>query len=55
MPEQFETFKNHTEDIMSFAVSIRDKIPIEAPEGQTSNDGWNFKLLPIDENINVRL
>jgi hypothetical protein len=54
-PEQFETFKSYAEDIMSFAISIRDKIPIEVPEGQTPNFGWNFKLLPIDENINVRL
>jgi hypothetical protein len=54
-PEQFEKFKAHTSDIMSFAICIRDKIPIEVPEGQSPNDGWYFKLLTIDENIVVRL
>jgi hypothetical protein len=45
-PEQFETFKNHTEDIMSFAVSTVTRYPLRPLKGKHQTTGGTSNYYP---------
>jgi hypothetical protein len=51
--DQFDKFKAHIPELKSFAISIRDKIPLEITN-PVSNDGWTADLLTIDENFVIK-
>jgi hypothetical protein len=58
-PEQFEKFKALMPDIKGFARCVKENIlppdTLLIDNYKTSDDGWSYQILPIDENINVRI